>query len=608
MSANSQTRIVIRHLSGSKVNQVEQISLNGLQEITIGRDPNSGIAYDQKRDDVVSRRHAVIRIEQGERLAFKIADLNSSNGTMLNGEPVGGDVELAPDDTIELGKGGPKFTFDVQPRPDYMAARTRVMGAIDASATRAMATATADMASATATKEFGAALASGTASTVPPKAAVGKETVLRMLFQERQKSGRVLRSAVAAVLAVVVVAGGAFYWHSRNMAIELREETAQAAAKAKADATASINAQLGQNARDIVKRYGDSTVVVVEQWRMYDAATGQPLFHKVVVDPKTGEKYPAFIQLPSGKIVRWLTLKDQDRQNIAISDGGQGSGFVVSEQGIILTNKHVAAGWMLPFSNIGIGLNKDNVGFLYPYGWEAGDAKDKRKPQAKPISLGNSDIVDLMGWIPEEGAYVFETGEPRAIGLDLNNPRALSGRNDVLEVRFPGNRMSMNAFNVRESTDADVAMIKVETGSALRPLELANDDHLTQGDDVIALGYPAISLKTKTTTTSNQGGMSLTREEVVPEPTVSSGVIQLIGSGFRKEGDVTVQGSMGDVFQMSINSAGHGNSGGPVFNTKGQVIGLFTYGKFRQGDAAATFAVPIKFGRALLNPQRATSN
>ena len=33
----SGTRVVIRHLSGSKVNQIDQFDLAGLQEITLGR-------------------------------------------------------------------------------------------------------------------------------------------------------------------------------------------------------------------------------------------------------------------------------------------------------------------------------------------------------------------------------------------------------------------------------------------------------------------------------------------------------------------------------------------------------------------------------------------
>jgi S1-C subfamily serine protease len=89
---------------------------------------------------------------------------------------------------------------------------------------------------------------------------------------------------------------------------------------------------------------------------------------------------------------------------------------------------------------------------------------------------------------------------------------------------------------------------------------------------------------------------------------VTEGIISLIGAGLRKEGEVTVFGSVGDAYQMSINSTGEGNSGGPVFNTKGRVIGLFTYGRSIDGDAAVTFAVPIKHGKALLALQRANAN
>ena len=51
-----------------------------------------------QRDDEVSRKHAVIRIKNGAELYFRIADLNSSNGTFLNGERIAGEVELLPED------------------------------------------------------------------------------------------------------------------------------------------------------------------------------------------------------------------------------------------------------------------------------------------------------------------------------------------------------------------------------------------------------------------------------------------------------------------------------------------------------------------------------
>jgi serine protease Do len=136
MSNNGVEQIVIRHLSGSKANQIEYISLADLNEITIGRDPRSSIAFDSARDDIVSRRHAVIRVVRGDQISFRLADLGSNNGTFLNGKQIKGEEELLPEDSIGLGKNGLKFVFDVQPRPAYLVARTRIIDISDAAATR----------------------------------------------------------------------------------------------------------------------------------------------------------------------------------------------------------------------------------------------------------------------------------------------------------------------------------------------------------------------------------------------------------------------------------------------------------------------------------------
>lgn len=609
MTVNPQARIVVRHLSGSKINQVEQIPLKDLHEITIGRDPSSGIAYDQRRDDVVSRQHAAIRIENGDKLAFRLVDLNSSNGTMLNGERVSGEVELAPEDTVELGRGGPKFSFDVQPRPDNLAARTRVMDVMDAAATRTMATAAASAElgpNGKGTRELGSTATRSRDGIDPAKPSVGKETVMRMLFQERQKSSRVWISSLAAVVAVLIVAGGGLYWHNRSVAEQLRREAAAEAEKAQAGAERHVTQQMGSNAKEIVTKYGDSTVVVNVQWRMYDRETGQPLFHRVVQKPKSSAWYPAFVKLPSGKIVRWLTTSDGYRRNIAISKGARsGSGFVVSDQGHILTNKHVAADWMTTFDDVGADKTADHHGLVFSY--PIGNAKVTREE----VDLRSSVMRELERWIPEEGGYVFaDIDRPVAIGGDIDSRRVFQGRNEVLEVRFPGNRVSVQANLVRASTDADAALIKIDTMPGLRPVELdQRDDDVEVGDRIMVLGYPGISSSTVIRTSSVEAGRVGTgRYESVPEPTVSEGIVQLKGRGYKDDGDVKIIGTMGDTYQMSINSTGHGNSGGPVFNTKGQVIGLFTYGQSRIGDASVTFAVPIKHGRALLNPQRSSSN
>jgi S1-C subfamily serine protease len=61
---------------------------------------------------------------------------------------------------------------------------------------------------------------------------------------------------------------------------------------------------------------------------------------------------------------------------------------------------------------------------------------------------------------------------------------------------------------------------------------------------------------------------------------------------------------MGDVYQLTVNSTGSGNSGGPVFNDRGEVVAIFYAGR-AYGGAQVTFAVPIRYALALLGDSSA---
>ncbi|QUV83252.1 hypothetical protein J8C01_15200 [Chloracidobacterium sp. D] len=52
------TKIVLRHVSGSRVNQSEEFPLAHLNELEIGRDAACRVRYDPDRDDLVGRHHA----------------------------------------------------------------------------------------------------------------------------------------------------------------------------------------------------------------------------------------------------------------------------------------------------------------------------------------------------------------------------------------------------------------------------------------------------------------------------------------------------------------------------------------------------------------------
>lgn len=91
--------------------------LSEYQEVVVGRDPSCEVALDPNYFIIVSRRHAAIRPLQplGNGLPhWEICDLNSANGTYINGQYLQGCHHLQTGDRIELGKNGPLFVFECQ--------------------------------------------------------------------------------------------------------------------------------------------------------------------------------------------------------------------------------------------------------------------------------------------------------------------------------------------------------------------------------------------------------------------------------------------------------------------------------------------------------------
>jgi S1-C subfamily serine protease len=326
-------------------------------------------------------------------------------------------------------------------------------------------------------------------------------------------------------------------------------------------------------AREILAKYADSTVPVSAEWRLYDREYRQPLFHRVI--QRDGRLYPAYVKLPSfvgGKIVRWLTTSDVNRRNIPIGSSGIGSGFVVSDQGLILTTKHVAAAWQTNFEEIGWDKNPANQACLFDYP----EGGNKRIPLCRIVSLAEI-AAEQRKWIPEDGGWVFHEDLPIVIAGKPNDRRVFQGRNEAFEVRFAGNTNSVQASLVRTANFSDAALIKVDM-SGRKPVEMdPRDDDVEVGDRVMVLGYD-MSAATFVRTSSAETGQA--RVEFVPEPTIIEGIIQ----------------TKGYAYQMTTNGIGYGNIGAPVFNAKGQVIGLIT----STSSNGVAFVLPITDGRMLL--------
>ena len=135
--------IVLKHISGSKANQVEEFTLPLFSEIILGRDPSATVKYDPSRDDLVGRQHAKITPDPVDSAQFILSDLNSRNGTFVNKQRITGTTKLQLDDVVQLGAGGPELVFDLDPRPENVVAATREVSSAFgniAGATREVAT------------------------------------------------------------------------------------------------------------------------------------------------------------------------------------------------------------------------------------------------------------------------------------------------------------------------------------------------------------------------------------------------------------------------------------------------------------------------------------
>lgn len=117
----------------------------------------------------------------------------------------------------------------------------------------------------------------------------------------------------------------------------------------------------------------------------------------------------------------------------------------------------------------------------------------------------------------------------------------------------------------------DLAMVKVDT-TGLDVAELGNSDLLQVGELAVAIGNPL--------------GLEFQR-------TVTSGVI----SGLHRSIRISESSVMEDLIQTDA-SINNGNSGGPLLNSQGQVIGINT-AKIQTGEGLG-FAIPINMVKPII--------
>ncbi|NET53856.1 MAG: FHA domain-containing protein, partial [Merismopedia sp. SIO2A8] len=103
---------VLRQISPGGIASIEFYPLPLDDTITLGRDPVCHIVLDSRVHKGVSRQHAKLEPIPGDPVEWYVNDLESSNGTYVNGCRIKGGERLYEGDRISLGKRGPQFIFE----------------------------------------------------------------------------------------------------------------------------------------------------------------------------------------------------------------------------------------------------------------------------------------------------------------------------------------------------------------------------------------------------------------------------------------------------------------------------------------------------------------
>jgi pSer/pThr/pTyr-binding forkhead associated (FHA) protein/V8-like Glu-specific endopeptidase len=92
----------VKILSGARAGQKKSLEK---PVISVGRNADVDIRFDAQKDLDVSGRHAEFRQKGG---GYELFDLNSTNGTYVNGERVTGSCVVRSADTVRFGANGPE--------------------------------------------------------------------------------------------------------------------------------------------------------------------------------------------------------------------------------------------------------------------------------------------------------------------------------------------------------------------------------------------------------------------------------------------------------------------------------------------------------------------
>jgi serine protease Do len=183
------------------------------------------------------------------------------------------------------------------------------------------------------------------------------------------------------------------------------------------------------------------------------------------------------------------------------------------------------------------------------------DRQQKEQRSRKVTSLGSGFIIDSTGYI-------------------VTNNHVIEGADEISVILEDMTHENLKAKLIGRDTKTDLALLKVEAGHPLPSVKFGDSDKARVGDWVVAIGNPF-----------GLGG------------TVTAGIV----SARARE----LNSGPYDDFLQTDAAINKGNSGGPMFNMAGEVIGVNSaiYSP-TGGSVGIGFAIPASLARPVIDQLR----